>query len=359
MSLVNINGLIPWPMPPFGLAGSYSMTPTTIGAANEMVAGMVQAPKAGTISKVIFRTRTVATGDANCAMRLEVIDPATGLPDGNLVAAGAEDTVLDIDSADDNALITSPLATPYVCTHGELIAVVILGPTSGTPDIDIARFTESSGVDFPYSGINSGGWTKSIGKLMVAFEYSDGSYAPTFGMTIFEGFATIQYDNADSLNEYGNRFRLPFDCLCAGCWFWIDADGDFDGKLYLAPTTASTSPLATFSFDKDIREGSGGEFRPALFTTPVYLSANVWYRIGAYATGTAANVGITGGGVDTVAQMDWLSGGADIHRTDRSGTTGTWNDTTTARVMCGIMISQIPGSAGGIGGGFNRGFANG
>lgn len=358
MTLVDIKGIVPWPLPPLGAAGSISSNALTMDATGEKVACICQVPKTGTISKVLFRTRTVATG-GDCKVRLETVDLTTGDPSGTLVAVGAELDPFTIADTDDNKLLSATLGTAWTgATVGDLIAVVVTGPTSGTPDIDLAGWGDTPGLDFPYTDVfSASAWAKNTFPLIMGLEYSDGSFAEIPGTFAAEDLVSYTFDDSANPDEIGNRFKFPFDCTVDGVWVWVDGDADFAAKLYDDADTL----LESINSDKDVRQGSAGEINYLRFNSQVSISRDTWYRVVFRATTTGANITVYGvevGGV--AARMDTLPAGQNVYATQRQND-GAWSNSTTNRYFIGLLVSQIDdgtGSGGG-GGSINRGILTG
>ena len=359
MTMVNLRGTIPWPMPPFGAAGAFSHTAMIMDAVDERVAYICQVPKTGTISKIVFRTRTVATG-GDCIIGIETVDLAVdtlpGFPSGTLVAAGAAALAFNIAINDGNQLLTATLATPWSgATLGDLIAIVINGPTTGTPDIDITSFTDAPGLDFGYAALfDSGSWSKSATHLVCGLEYSDGTFEELPGTWAWSSAATISFNSDSTPDENGMRFQVSFDCKVRGVWAWIDGDQIYDVKLYEDDNTL----LESYTQDSSVRSGTSGEVMYFMFNTEVSLTKDTWYRVTILPSTNTPNVTLYKTTTLTVAQMDSNPGGQNMYGTERTNAQA-WTDKTLVKVQMGILISQINDGSIGAGRGFNRGFANG
>ena len=89
MAFQTIPGGLAIPVPPnSGTSSTTFGTPMLLNAASEEAAGVLYAPKTGTISKIGFLTGTVTTGDTVDA-RMETVSAANGDPTGTLLGTNS------------------------------------------------------------------------------------------------------------------------------------------------------------------------------------------------------------------------------------------------------------------------------
>lgn len=369
MTLQAIQGSFYWPsIVQASAPGAQSQGGLIMDAAGERCATIVRVPKSGTLSNVGFKVKNVVAGPHTLDIRLETVD-ASGNPTGTLVSTGVETTKSVSAGIWYDAVLDTAWTEANGCTRGTTFAIVFRVPTSGTPDVDIATYSDDAGREFPYSlTFAASVWTKSKGGIMAALEYSDGSYEWIPGLWPFEILLSTSFNSTNTVNRVGNRFRLPFPCTVDGCWLWIDKDSAVTVKLLNDGDAPTATPLAEVTAsdgpgDSDYRPGSsGGGFDVWMFDTAVDLTKDTWYRLVVEPEGSG-NVTLYTGGVDgTVGDvlMDSLPGGQDIHRTQWDTTpTASWTNATDRRVQMGLMISRLDDGVGGGGGSINRGILTG
>lgn len=349
-----IQALTPFPIPtiPPSAAGAPSFnTGYTLDAASEKVALILHAPKTGNIRKVGFRTSTVTTGET-VDVRIESVDATTGDPSGTLLAANTNIAHVIADTDDNVWLTTANLTADAAVTKGDLIAIVIAAPGSGSFAFSIGEFADgaaSSGPVFPYIDHFTTAWAKSTGGggYSFALEYSDGSYEVIPGCWPLSNVQSDTFNNTSTPDERALKFRLPFPARVTGFWAWLDLDGDCDIVLY---DSDGTTPLLTKSLDKDVRVGTGGRSMTGFFSSTASLLANTYYRLAVKPT-SATNLISYRLQVAAAAVMDGLDGGQDFHGSTRVDA-GSWTDTTTDRPTVGLLIDAFDdgvSAGGGVG----------
>ena len=344
MALTNVKFRYPGFLPRNANAQA-SFSSSLLDAAGEKLAWIIQAPKAGTISKVCFRSSTVtSSGDAD--VRLETVDGATGAPSGSLFGTNTNATQTVSTS---NTWWTTTLTAGAVVTQGQDLAVVIAN-TTGTYNITYGGVTLWVS-NYPYMQVNTGAWVKTAGVPVTAFEYNDGSYGYIADALPYSAFTNTAFNNSSNPDERGIKFRLPFSARVVGAEVVLDADAACDIVLY---GSDGTTVLTSRSLDSDVRFGANGGNLAVRFPASQTLLANTDYRMTVLPT-SGSNVTISDFAVASAAIWDAVDGGADFHLTTRNNA-GAWTDTTTSRTLMALLIDAVdlgglkthPGMSGGM-----------
>jgi hypothetical protein len=306
-----------------------------LDAANEKAGMIFTVPKAGTISKVGFTTRTVTTG-ATVDVRIETVG-GDGFPTGTLWATNTNGAQVIAD-ANDNTWFLKSLTAGAVVAEGDIIAVVVVTPSGGNMEIGRARFDEYM---FPYTAHFTSSWAKATntGTPLVALEYNDGSYGVADGVYPITSITAVSYNSGSTPDEKGLILSLPFKCRAIGAWAKCSptAGGTMRYKLY--DSDGSTVLAQTPSLDQDIILSTDGNNYHCRFTSAVTLQKDAAYRL-TILPETATDVQPMGFGVNAAAIMDSFCGGQNIHLTTRTDG-GSWSQTATERLAMGLLIDQF------------------
>ncbi len=337
-------------------APSFTTSSLVIDAADESAAFMVRVPKTGSISKVLWATRTVTTG-ATITVRGETWDETTSpaQPSNTLYHANFTGTSV-IASSDDNVAVLTSLSAAVSVTQGDKLAIVIKNPNTSFANMQIAAFGDDVG-DFPYCMLNTGvspafSWA-SINNCapVLGLEYNDGSYEPIPGCYPCHAFTATTFANSSTPDEIGLRFKLPFPFRLAGWWAWLDADGDFNVNLY--DSDGVTKRAGTpFAVDKDSRRAAAQDIQLHQFASTFDCLANTFYRL-VIEPSSATNLTINDFTVNAAAAMDAMDGGQNFHLTSAKNPAaeGDWTNTTTRRPFMGIGIKGLDDATGSSAGG--------
>ena len=347
MTIQTVSGGMWFPRPPAAsTAPGFSTTALVIDASGEKAAFIVRGLKAGNIDAILWRTGTVTTG-GTVDVRLETVDATTGDPTGTLwgtTTNGAE----VIADGDDNVVKITSLTLDAAITADDVVAVVIVRD-GVAGNMQIVGFPDDSIWYQPYADLFTAAWAK-VANLspVVGFRYDDGSYAFVPGCWPMSTLATISVDSGATPDVYGNRITLPFPCRVAGWWFWADMDGDVAIKLY---DTDGVSVLASDVLDLNMRPATNAGIFTGMFTSAVDLSTSGTYRLGLEPSSATA-LTVYSFTVAAAAVMDAFEGGQLIYQTTAKDPTGTgsWTDTTTARMFMGLIVSGFGDDTGGAGG---------
>ena len=173
--------------------------------------------------------------------------------------------------------------------------------------------------------------------------YNDGSYAWTPWLFPASTFGNTAFNSASTPDERGLYFSSPVPVRASGIWVYVDADADFDLKLY---DSDGSTVLKTIAVDTDLRALVAARIQYHYFPASQELLANTNYRLTALPG--ASSIGLAEFTVNAAAIMDAFSGGQACHLTTRADA-GAWTQTTTQRPIMGLIIDGLSDGAGGGG----------
>lgn len=343
MSLVAVpGGILRYPDP---FRWVISTSNLLLDATGEKYAALVHAPKTGTLGKVRFPTGTVTTGGT---IRVSFQDDSGGDPDGT------EDQYRDVtvDAADDNTWKLSGLITDSGADGGAKRSVTkgdplwIVCKLDGAGSMNLLATLNPYGDCFEnsqYVDHYTASWSR-FSATFGGFEllYDDDSVAYTPGL-IPTRQGTITLDAAGAIRETGNYFQVPFACKVAGMWWYADQDASCDLIIY---DSDGTTELASTAIGSTMRRTNAARVGERYFSSEVTLAASTWYR--AVLQATSGSQTMMTNVFSANAAMGMVPGGINWYRTDRDSG-GTWSQTDSQRIACGLLISQIHDGAGGSG----------
>lgn len=352
-------GLIIPDILPIGSAPAFAQL--LCDASGEKAAVVFRVPKTGTLDKFEFMTGTVtvnASSQIRCSF--EDVSAANGDPDGT------QDQYRDIAGS---AMVSSGWNVPGLMTsdgtdtgvkravtRGQVLAAVVGYSTFTAADIvNVSTLSNfPTVVGFPYADhlVGVPAWSKQTNYPVIALKYNDGTYE-YLGVNVWpiSAFNTLTLNTGTSPDEIGNIFQCPFPCRASGARVMINTAGagrDFDVVLY---DSDGTTALQTINVDADIQRNAGGIWvDDLLFSATQVLLANTNYRVVIKPT-TASNINAYDVTVAAAAIMDAFPGGQNWQRTERTDA-GAWTQTTTKRVMIGMLFDGFDDavSTGGSGG---------
>lgn len=341
------NGFV-FPYMPRSNTSGPTIASMLLDAADEKAAWIVQAPKTGNISKVGFRTAVVTTG-ATVDVRVETVSTTTGDPTGTLFAANTNASQVIL-STDDSLWFLTTLTASAAVTKGDFLAVVIVNPSASPGNMNIARFQDDAGNDFPYADLFTTVWSKSQQAPVGAFEYDDGSYEPFVAFWPFKDVGTVSANSGSTPDEAGLYFSFPFPVRVTGLTSWSSSASGASPTFKLYDSDGSTV-LNSISPDDNISVSTSTEYRVYYFNSTHSLLANTFYRL-TMAPGNTTNVAVGYFDTNTAAQMDAASGGQNFHWTQRTDA-GAWSETTTRRPFISLIIDAFDNGASTSGGGIH------
>ena len=319
---------------------------TTTGAlsstalvASGRIGFVFQAPKTGTIDRVLWQSGT-AVGLPTVDVRLETV--GTGSPSGTLFGTNTNIVTGTVAS---NTAYESTLTTGASVTQGDFLSLVWAYNSGTSIQIALASSaTSSMQLNLPQIS-TAGTYSLISGRLpYAALRYSDGTYCPIAPGGVAYGIlsTTSQY----SSGEEGVRFRFPGPVRASGFWTTHDPDVDVTYNLYAdatAPGGTAIRSLAVATTRFIQKNAVVSQFN---FSSSVTLAANTWYRLVGASSGSPG----TRFSVNTIPSASYASAVAtDHHETKSSG--GSWIDTTTILPQIGVVIDGLDDGAGSGGGG--------
>lgn len=309
---------------------------------------IIEAPKTGNVSKVLFRTGSqTITGDGE--IRLEGVNTSTGDADGTLINASAKAAV-NILSSDDNKIFVVALDAAIAVLRGDSIAVVFKNDATTPMTGEFTGWADSSyEANFPYQ-IDQGD-SKFDRGLILAFEYDDGSYEPMGNTYPVQALSAAPFAADDTPDERALRFKLPVRVRTIGFWgeFGYQSSGVGEVVLY----DDADVELDSVALDRDIRVAAGGTGAEFHFwpNDQHTLEANKVHRLSWRAVSTGANkILVQQLEFDKNATLDAMDGGKEFYLSTRTDL-GSFTDDTAKRPFMGLVLDQIDaaGSGGAVG----------
>lgn len=320
---------------------SYTGVAVLLDAAADRAAAVFRAPKTGNIRKIEVRIGTVPVlTTSTLTVGLQDVSLTTGDPDGTF----DQSATIATGSITANTTVKVTLGSDRAVTRGDLMAVVVqFGTFVALDQVNINSqldwLTRSGPFQYGYPDNNtSGSYAKTTTNVSsFSIEYDDGSYAfiPSMMPVLVNG--AVSYNNSSTPDAIGLRFQVPFPCKIGGCFFGLDADGDFDVYLY-----TSSSKTLLLSSDKDVRAGVFSVVSPFMFTAEQTLAANTTYVL-SIEPSSATDVELRYFDVSAAAVLDQLEGGQAFHyaTAKNPATTADFTMTTTRRPVMGLIVTAV------------------
>ena len=351
MSLVDIPGGFYYPPAMFSDAASSVgfSTPVAINGADEEIGRIFQAPQAGELAVVYFRTGTVRTG-ATVIVRLVTVNITTGLPNTALLDTSSTATQVLVAGTDDNKLFAITLDASATVTQGQLFAAVVRNPAASFGDFDLVEFRINRRVNFPYSVEPAG--SKIRETACIAVEYASSVIHNAPDILIASAVNQRIFNNTSTPDLRGAHFQFPFDCVVRGGWLPIDPDGDYD--IHLLSGADPASPDATISRDKDTHDTQAHTFVLFTFTSDFELVKDTNYRLVIEPiSGLNVKIMEVDMGSGNQALRAFWPGGTNWQLTTAKTPTveGDWTQVNTEFPYMGLWIVKVHDNDGGGGGG--------
>ncbi len=328
-------------------AGTQGLVQFIINAADEKFAMIFRVGFTGKIQKVFFLVDAVAVA-GDVTVSLQTVSLVDGNPTGTLLHASATAlvtvTATGLQEADFGG------GNGADVTRGDLICVVIDDDTASTPDIAIATLTKnmnSRKVTY-LDHFFSAAWTKAANRsIILLLEMDDGTYAHTQGVFALSATNPFNYNNTDTPDHAGLRFKVPFPCTIIGGWVHLEHDGAFDLHMF---DSDATTILDSKSFDPDQRFDAGSGIVEWYFDTVINILADTFYRC-IFEPTDGVDLDLEYFDLPDVASMSANNGGPEFHWTTSKVQTqeSDWTQILTRAPLIGLYVKALDDGAGGGG----------
>jgi hypothetical protein len=297
-----------------------------------------QAPKTGTIDRILWRSGTAA-GSPTVDVRLETV--GTGSPSGTLFGV---DTNIVTGTVASNTEYESTLTAGATVTQGDFLSLVWAYNSGTSIQIALASLVAPMQLNLPQIS-TAGTYSVISGRLpYAALGYSDANYPPIApGGVAYGVLSTIAPYTS---GEKGVRFRLPYAVRISGFWSSSDPDVDVTYSLYADATAPGGTAIRSLTVETNRFIQKNAVVSQYNFSSAVTLAANTWYRLVGAPSGSPG----TRFNVNTIPSASYAAAVATDHMlTESSG--GAWIDTATILPQIGVIIDGLDDGAGGGGGG--------
>lgn len=360
MAYVDTNGPILLPLDGIGGAAGYNAT--TLDAAEELVVFLLRAPRTGSISKIGWRVGTVSSPVMTLDIGIEQPADAVGAPVATSVASrtlwGANTYGQENMSGASAGVRYTALTAAASVTEGDLIAVTIRASAVTSGSLTVATNISASFVGRNlYQGayVNSA-WALTDRESPVSLFYDGVGPVYTLGANAAFGTASSSsYQQSTNPNRRGCKFKFTFPAKILAIGVWLDQDVDAVLTVY---DTDEYTPLATFTFDKDIRSATSNSCNWAYFATPITIAKDVFYRWAVYPNASGTNISLAKFSVANDGAYKGIAAccmGVNLISTtinnEPSSGSHSWTDTDTERYCCVFLIEQLDDGASTGGGG--------
>lgn len=310
---------------------------TALDAAGEYEAWVGPAYEDMVVSHIGVRWST-CTGSPTAEIRIETVDPATGLPTGTLWAT---DTNIVTGTLVSGTFPQHALTAPATIPRGSLYAIVIKY-NSGTLCTTVNFGGGSSGGitrALPCRVVNTGTPTRSNAGGITWLCITIGSSATEFyrsppGILPANAVVHTAFNNASAAKR-GARFQVPKKCRIIGIRHFMAAQtGAYNA---LAMDDAGTDLGGTSkAYDGRTQHSNGGSIE-SLFAAPAILLPATWYRVAIEPT-SVTNCGIMTIGMATADHKKAMPGGMNFHHATFGS--GIWTEDDVNVPLMDLLIDQ-------------------
>jgi hypothetical protein len=325
---------------------NYLATTTTgaVASAALVASGKIgfvfQAPKTGTIDRVLWRSGA-AVGSPTVDVRLETV--GTGSPSGTLFGANTNIVTGTVVS---NTDYESTLTAGATVTPDNFLSLVWAYNSGASIQIALASIVNLMQLNLPQIS-TAGTYSLIAGRLpYAALRYSDGTYCPIApgGVAYGIGSTTSQY----SSGEEGVRFRFPNPVRASGFWTTHDPDADVAYNLYADATASGGTAIRSLTVATNRFIQKNAVVSQFNFSSSVTFAANTWYRLVGAPSGSPG----TRFSINTIPSASYASAVATDHMLTKSSGVS-WIDTPTILPQIGVVVDGLDDGTGGAGGSYS------
>lgn len=328
-------------------------------------------PVGGSLTDFGVRTQTVSvtSGPLNWDFRVETV--SNGRPTGNLWATNTNSAV-SVANTDDNVWKSATLTAAATVAQGDLIALVIRSPSSGTFSFTAGGFSNlqaSVGGNFPYCMTDSAGdntyETLVSGAPSMSIKIS-GTWLRIEPLIPIMTATAATVNNGTNPDEFALRLYPPVKMRMKGAAFYIGncaAGADFKVSVWpdSAGSQTDSDALVQVAVDGDLMAttNNDGAFN-VVFPTSLDLEANTPYWLGVRAETANSFLIYHAVPISATLQSAW-PGGIEVYGGQRAWAAGSasafshfTNDAGSpffAGIFDGIDVPGMvrhPGMAGGL-----------
>jgi hypothetical protein len=346
MTLVTLPSPIVWP----GILGAVSNGPSAGSANSQTAAGHYAAyafvaREDMVVSHVAFRCNA-ASGSPTIDVRIETLDPATGLPNG----LWATNTNLSGVSVASTTNYISTLTAAATITKGQTFCVkfaYVSGTSFGLGVVSGVVSPTTSAL--PYQILNTGSPAKAILAVqpVIGFGSSSTAFYQVPGVIPITVYAAGAFNNTSSAKR-GILFTPPMDCRIIGVrWFNGGATGDYNAVVLTGDASGTELSSSSTAFEGNNNSENFTSAMTVYFDNPVTADAGTAYRV-VIEPSSATNVNVS---TYTLPSADYFSATPAKSTAVYTAYAGSWTDSTTQLPLMDIIIDQVDDGTGTGGGG--------
>lgn len=319
-----------------------NLTTYALDDADDSVALVFSAPYSGSITDVGIQVTAVVGTPPQYNVGVVTVSNADGYPTANPYGGSAV-TLANLTPAGHHWVT---LTTPATTAAGDIIAARVWPNPVGEPPSGAANVSTiiEQCLHNPYHMLPRGHyytffWNDAEGLLgNMAVRYSDGTI---FGLPM-TGFNPDFYDSADTPDEVGCVFTLPFGATCYGCRFALSGyDGPDNSAIVKLYDSADGLKASCTLTDLDQLGGYSptypGEYE--VYWAPVFLSAGT-YRLTVLATNGDLRIRPYGFTFDSAADRACLPAYDAWQKTSRTDA-GAWTDEDDVQMHMAVWLSAV------------------
>lgn len=271
MALVSVGAPLLFPPNTGAGASGTVFSNSAIGTIGYGIGVIFQAPVTDTITHISFRTGSLNA--STLEVRVETVDPATGLPTGTLWATDTNGTRV-MAASDDNMRFEVALTAAASVNAGDIVCLKVITNTATAGNLSTTFSPTILLTGYPRTIANTTGtWAVPANNMSVNItpKFGTNGYIYMNGFAPFLANVNYTINTTTTPDVVGNKITVPYKCEVSGAFVIADYDGDATIKLLASDgSTVKASVAVDAEYAAGITGSSAGYH---VFSTPVILNA--------------------------------------------------------------------------------------